>query len=127
MLILCAGGRRFFDTMIVNKTMNNLLKEFGSFTIVHGGASGADNIVDHWAREHEIERIVVNADWDQYKHAAGPIRNKQMIEMKPDLVILFPGGKGTANTAFLAIEAKIPVRRISPNIDTILTMFKRQK
>ena len=38
------------------------------------------------------------ADWDKFGRAAGPIRNAQMLrEGKPDLVVAFPGGRGTAN------------------------------
>jgi hypothetical protein len=43
------------------------------------------------------------ADWNKYGKAAGPIRNAQMAKYA-DAVILFPGGRGTANMRKLAKE-----------------------
>ena len=38
------------------------------------------------------------ADWKKYGKSAGPLRNQRMIdEGKPDLVVAFPGGVGTAD------------------------------
>lgn len=125
MLIMISGGRRYFDTGVINRTMNQLLKEFGSFTVLTGGASGADNLVAHWADEHNIQKITIKAEWDLYKHAAGPIRNKKMIEMKPNLVILFPGGKGTLSAGNLAREAGIPVRVIDGNVEAVVINRKK--
>jgi hypothetical protein len=39
-----------------------------------------------------------SADWDKLGAAAGPVRNQKMlVEGRPDLVVAFPGGKGTAD------------------------------
>ena len=41
------------------------------------------------------------------------IRNRRMLEEgRPDLVIAFPGGKGTANMVRIALQAGIQVREI---------------
>ena len=57
------------------------------------------------------------ADWDKHGKAAGPIRNKQMIdEGKPDLVIAFPGGRGTAGAVRLAKFAGVTVRVVEVKI-----------
>lgn len=43
--------------------------------------------------------------------AAGPIRNQRMLdEGKPDLVVAFPGGRGTADMVRRAKAAGVPVR-----------------
>ena len=53
------------------------------------------------------------ANWKKHGRAAGPIRNKQMLEeAKPDLVIAFPGGAGTANMVKQAREAGVKVEII---------------
>jgi UDP-N-acetylmuramoylalanine-D-glutamate ligase len=50
------------------------------------------------------------ADWDTHGKAAGPIRNKRMLdEGKPDLVVAFPGGRGTANMISQARKAGVEV------------------
>jgi hypothetical protein len=50
------------------------------------------------------------ADWQKHGKAAGPIRNRQMLEDgKPDLVIAFSGGRGTANMISQARAAGVKV------------------
>jgi hypothetical protein len=50
------------------------------------------------AGKHRVlEMIEVPAEWETHGRKAGPIRNARMLEHKPDLVVAFPGGKGTAN------------------------------
>lgn len=45
--------------------------------------------------------------------AAGPIRNQRMLDDgKPDRVLAFPGGRGTANMVKLAKAAGVPVHEI---------------
>lgn len=52
------------------------------------------------------------ANWKKFGKAAGPLRNVKMIEEgKPDVVIAFPGGHGTANMVALAEASGIPVIR----------------
>jgi len=58
---------------------------------------------------------VHRADWKKYGRAAGPIRNKQMVELGADLCLAFPdhpkghGSRGTWNCVKLAQQAGIPV------------------
>ncbi len=57
---------------------------------------------------------VYEADWHEHGRAAGPIRNARMIaEGRPDLVIAFPGGRGTADMVSRARKAGIEVREVS--------------
>lgn len=82
-------------------------------TIIAGGADGADSLAASWAAVENVNYKEYKADWYQYGKAAGPIRNKRMLEEgKPDLVIAFPGGKGTANMVALAKGAGIEVIQI---------------
>ena len=81
--------------------------------IMHGGARGADTLADGWAVTNWVPVEEYRADWDKYGKGAGFIRNKQMLEQgKPDLVIAFPGGRGTNNMIELAREANIAVEVI---------------
>jgi hypothetical protein len=78
--------------------------------IISGMAPGVDTVaidwaVCNWCKWHEFP-----ADWAKHGKAAGPIRNKQMlVEGKPDLVVAFPGGRGTANMVKQAREANVEV------------------
>lgn len=99
MKVLVCGGRDFEDYDMLKTVLSALQVEKGAFTlIIHGAARGADRMAGQYARRHGIAEQAVSADWDKHGKAAGPIRNKQMLELgKPDLVVAFPGGKGTAN------------------------------
>jgi hypothetical protein len=66
-----------------------------------------------WAEEQGFKIESYPADWKKYKRAAGYIRNKQMLDAKPDLVIAFPGRNGTRNMVDQAFEADIPIVKVS--------------
>lgn len=96
MRVLVCGGRDFIDGAAVKSALDALPE--GPLTIIEGGASGADNFARLWAEFRGVPCETYRADWSAHGRAAGPIRNKQMLdEGKPDLVIAFPGGRGTAN------------------------------
>jgi len=63
------------------------------------------------ATKPEIKRYVCHADWETHGRAAGPIRNEKMLTWKPDLVVAFPGGVGTADLVRRAEAAGVPVQR----------------
>jgi hypothetical protein len=78
--------------------------------IIHGAAPGADTLAGQWAADKGIPVEAFPADWEKHGRAAGPIRNKQMLDDgKPDLVVAFPGGWGTANMCKQAREAGVRV------------------
>jgi hypothetical protein len=83
-----------------------------NLTLIHGAAAGADSLSDGWARERKVEIEVYPADWETHGRAAGFIRNSQMLkEGKPNLVLAFPGGRGTAMMVSLAEKNGVVVRR----------------
>jgi hypothetical protein len=112
MRILVCGGRDFKDRDLLYKTMLPYMNE-EDLTIIHGAASGADSLARIWAEAfaHKVESYP--ADWNKYGKRAGYIRNTQMLnEGKPDLVIAFPGGKGTQMMINLAEAAKVPAIKV---------------
>src|SRR5690606_11824331 len=79
-------------------------------TLVHGGAPGADSeaaYVAAYLLEWPVEAHP--ADWQRHGRAAGPIRNQQMVDSGADLVIAFPGGRGTADLIRRAPGIPVPV------------------
>lgn len=96
--IVC-GGRDYDDYASVERALFDCLKEcFFNPTIVQGGASGADALARRWAAESSVPCITVPADWKRHGKAAGPKRNQRMLdEHAVDLVVAFPGGRGTAD------------------------------
>ena len=129
--ILVCGGR-LYATKIKSqrydlfRTLDKICKDRGwvlepdehgnwlpNVYIIAGGAKGADAAAIDWAVNSWCDFKEYPADWDKYGKRAGYIRNKQMLdEGCPDLVVAFPGGKGTAMMIKLAEEAGIPVIKI---------------
>jgi predicted Rossmann-fold nucleotide-binding protein len=114
MRLLVCGGRDYSDYLKVQVTLDSLRKEMPIDLMIQGGASGADSLAARWAKKNSIACLTFMAMWRKHGKAAGPIRNQQMIEEgKPDLVIAFPGGHGTDDMVWRALQAGIPVRRIT--------------
>lgn len=81
---------------------------FAPSLVIHGGAQGADRIAREWCICRKVECRGYAADWKRHGRAAGPIRNQRMLDDgKPDLVIAFPGGRGTADMVRRAIATGI--------------------
>jgi hypothetical protein len=103
-LIVC-GGRQYADGSTVARVLDKVHAEHPIAEIICGGAPGSDDFVKHWGHANAVAVTVVRAEWQKYGHDAGPKRNQKMLEMKPDGVIAFPGGAGTADMVRLAREA----------------------
>lgn len=100
MRILVCGGRDFASAGVLEKFLDALHEgpRGPVDRLIHGGARGADTLAGEWAKQRGIDCIAYEANWALEGRAAGPIRNKRMLdEGNPDLVIAFPGGRGTAN------------------------------
>lgn len=109
MRVMVTGGRGFADYSLAAATLGRYLST--ADTLVHGACRGCDEICARIAQETGIVTEPHPAQWDRYGKAAGPIRNREMIDSGIDLVIVFPGGRGTANAERLARERGIRVIR----------------
>jgi hypothetical protein len=90
--------------------LDNLHASIPFELLIHGGAQGADDLADAWARERGIVRQMYRPNWKAHGRAAGPIRNQRMIdEGKPTIVVAFTGGAGTADMCRRAIAAGLVV------------------
>jgi YspA, cpYpsA-related SLOG family len=118
MRVLVCGGRNYMDRDHIHNTLCYLNATRGQITcIIHGAATGADDEAMIWAQMMASIQKVVHApfvaDWHVYGRSAGPRRNQRMIdEGKPDLVVAFPGGRGTADMVKRARMAGIEVMEI---------------
>jgi hypothetical protein len=112
MRICVCGGRDYYDKHKVWNTMDTFRSIVPDFVLIHGDAKGADSLADAWARYNEIETDPFPADWEQHGKKAGPIRNRQMIASGIDLLLAFPGGKGTADMIAACKAAGVVVKEI---------------
>lgn len=118
MRVLVCGGRDLCEADVWN-----WLERFGHqdaseavgygtriTSLIHGGASGADRGAARWGQSEGIRVTAYPANWRKHGKAAGPIRNTRMLaEGKPELVIAFPGGRGTADMTRQADAAGVRI------------------
>lgn len=77
----------------------------------HGDCLGVDNAAKYWARERGVQAAAFEAPWALGRHA-GPLRNRRMLStIRPQILLAFPGGKGTASCIVSANTLGIPVYR----------------
>lgn len=109
MRTLVCGGRFYEDEARVFDVLDLL----GPTLVIHGCAKGADSLAAAWARKRGVALAPYPANWNVYGKAAGHKRNQLMLdEAKPDLVVAFPGGAGTADMTRRAEAAGVGVVRI---------------
>lgn len=107
MVSVAVVGSRGFSSY---DQLRNVLDGVANITrVVSGGADGADTLAARFARERGIELQVFLPDWAQYGKAAGPIRNRLIVEAS-DVVVAFWDGtsRGTASTIAIAKELGKP-------------------
>lgn len=121
--ILVCGGRDYNDKATLYATLDKICFErdwkFGpepdgnwlpNVRLVNGKARGADTLATDWAITNWCAFKEYPADWDTHGKAAGPIRNQQMLDSEAiDLVVAFPGGRGTADMVKRARDKGIEV------------------
>lgn len=83
--------------------------------IVAGAASGADTAAIDWAKANMVDYKEYPAEWEKYgMDVAGLIRNQEMIDTeRPNLLIAFPGRRGTEDMIRRAKKAQIEIRRMT--------------
>ena len=114
MRVLVCGGRDFSDRLLVGRELNKLAPD----TVIHGGCRGADQIAGDWAEFAGAKQHVFPANWHLHGKAAGPRRNQRMLDLgKPDIVLAFPGGRGTADMVRRATIAGVKVIEVSASED----------
>jgi hypothetical protein len=115
MRVLVCGGRSFQNKALLFKVLDDFHAAQPITDLIHGGADGADNLASLWAMGKPLQLRVFPAYWKlDGPKAAGPLRNQRMLDVgKPDMVIAFPGGTGTADMIRRTRAAKIPLFHIS--------------
>lgn len=118
--VLFTGDRNWSNIKLVEDVIDKLPKE--TLIIVGDCPTGLDFIVEYICIKRGLTYNKYEAYWLSQGNAAGPIRNKRMIdEGKPDLIIAFHDNidgnnsnkgtkksKGTKNTLILGKQAHIP-------------------
>lgn len=117
MRIIVTGGRHSQEVKLVWDYLDRLLDALPlrNLTVIQGGATGVDKHARDWCMKHDVD--FENYPYaSEYGRAGGPIRNERMlVRGKPDLVVAFPGNKGTANMVKQARARGVKVVEITSN------------
>lgn len=88
--VLVTGSRTWPSVKILNDTLDFLLDGQKDVTLINGGARGADQMaIDYWETNNVGRVITIPADWNTFGAKAGVLRNIDMVNMDPDLVVAF--------------------------------------
>jgi hypothetical protein len=110
MKVLVCGGRDFENREMIDRVLTVLHHRERFTLLVHGAARGADRLAGDWAQKNGVDRCTFPANWDGRGKSAGHYRNGLMLTfIKPDLVVAFPGGAGTADMVDQAMRARVQV------------------
>lgn len=113
MKVLVCGGRDFSDWRLLQETLEGLHRHRPFSLVITGGASGADDLAARWGHYAKLPVCIFPANWKHLGKAAGTARNRAMMDLgKPDVVVAFPGGIGTAHMADYAARAGAEVIRL---------------
>ena len=136
-LVIAAGGGRDLAWPHQRVAAELLARAGGRLVhlVLHGGARGADVAIGRAAHQLGWSSVVMPAQWERHGRAAGPIRNRELIEqaitravahtspvsIASVLVVAFPGGLGTASLVQqarrMASRSSVPisVAEVSPS------------
>lgn len=114
MKVVVCGDRNWNNYSVIYDVLSKLDRDA---IIIHGGASGADSIAGDIAAKLGFKVVRVVADWGKYGISAGPIRNRKMLDMNPNLVLAFhnniENSKGTKDCVEEAKKRGIDIQIIS--------------
>lgn len=115
-VLLVTGSRHYPYGERVWGALEKLRAERPGMSLLVGDCpTGVDRMALEWARERGVPHHVEVADWNAFppghpaRRGAGPRRNEVMAKRKPDLVLAFPGGAGTADMLRRARRRKLRI------------------
>jgi len=110
MRVLVCGSRHYKDWPFIVDVLDGIHARRPISLLIEGGSTGVDNLARRWAFARGIAVATHRADWDRYQRRAVPVRNARMLrEGRPELVVAFKGGRGTAHMVTIAAAALVPV------------------
>lgn len=117
MKVAVIGSRSFEDCSKVTMVLDELTE---ITHIVSGGAKGADNCAQDYAKKRGLPITIFYPNWKRYGRKSGLIRNRDIIE-NCDMCIAFWDGKsrGTANSLKIAknLGKEIKIIRFNTEVE----------
>lgn len=98
--ILICGSRAYADYDLIFDKLKKY-RNMRDVLLISGDCSGADKLALRASNSLNIDSVEFKAYWDIYGRAAGPIRNKEMVDL------LASGRKSVKLYAFVTNHLKI--------------------
>ena len=122
--VIFCGSRNWHSWHPILDAVLEMATEHPDLVVVTGGARGADEMVDAYARKLGLVVEKFPADWQGRGQAAGPIRNAAMLAAGADEVVAFKDDfdysmrrGGTENMIRIAQRAGVPTRVLTSSVD----------
>jgi predicted Rossmann fold nucleotide-binding protein DprA/Smf involved in DNA uptake len=84
MKVAVIGSREITDQDLIF----DVLKKYQIKEVISGGARGVDSIAEKFTKLNAIPVTIFKPDWKKFGKAAGPIRNRTIID-NADIVVAF--------------------------------------
>ena len=115
MKLIVAGSRDFHNYELAVKEIRDFINTHitadEDITIFSGGANGADQLGERFAKEHNYEIKQFQAQWNDFGKAAGPIRNKEMAHHATHCLVFWNQvSKGSRNMILEAKKKGLPTK-----------------
>lgn len=122
--ILVTGSRSWKNLTIIKEAiLTETGPRLGWDLVIHGDARGADIAAELICHNFGIHTAPIAARWDSHGRSAGPIRNRVMLDLKPEIVLAFhedfENSLGTKDCVEEALRRGIRVRRFDLNGEVV--------
>ena len=112
--IIVCGNKDFKDRDFCLEKLREMIPAYVNPEIISGHARGVDTFAEEYAGMAGIKCTVFKAEWNLYGKAAGPIRNKAMLnyamEETPVVIAFWDlNSRGTKNMIEQARKAGVKV------------------
>lgn len=127
--VLVTGSRDWEHPLRIDIELDRIWHAYPYLVVVHGGARGADQMAEQWARAHAVPTEVHQAYWGIDGKMAGRLRNQRMVDLGAGVCLAFirDHSRGATHCATIAIAAGIPtviIRDDEPQDDDVTPVLR---
>lgn len=113
MKLMVTGSRNWNDYSTLMEELDQWKRL--ATELLHGGAGGADQMADRWAKENGVAVRMLEPDYAKHKAAAPHVRNTELVKQADGVLAFWDGqSKGTASTIAKARHAGKLLRIVFP-------------
>lgn len=104
MRLLICGGRHFDDATLVEGELSKQHSKTPISVMIHGGLPGIGFPAEAWARRNNVHVIRYPANFSLGKNGDFTRDLFMLDDSRPDVVLMFPGGRRTSD---ILVEARV--------------------